>query len=191
MTMNTNLMLAIVVILALLAVAVFLQARRRASHSLEGRFGAEYERIVHQFGSRSKAEAELKARQRRMQHMHIEPLSPRDAARFHEDWGSLQARFVDNPTGTLVEADVLVRELMQKRGYPMGDFERRAADIAVDHPGMVDHYRAAHQIALRDRLGGVNTEGMRQAVIHYRALFAELLEVERPVPDDRKLRTQT
>lgn len=89
---------------------------------------------------------------------------------------------MDNPKDVLAQADQLVRELMQKRGYPMGDFDRRAADISVDHPAVVDHYRAAHDIALRDRHGDVDTEGMRQAVIHYRALFAELLEVEEPKP---------
>jgi hypothetical protein len=191
MTMDTNLMLVILMILALLAVAVFLHARRHASHTLERRFGPEYGRAVDEYGSRSKAEAELKARQKRVEQLHIAPLSPADAARFSADWKSLQARFVDNPKGSLVEADALVRELMHKRGYPMGDFESRAADISVDHPGVVDHYRAAHEIALLDRHGEVDTEGMRQAVIHYRALFADLLEVEQPAAEERKLRTQS
>jgi hypothetical protein len=191
MTMDTNLMLVILMILALLAVAVFLHARRHASHTLERRFGPEYGRAVDEYGSRSKAEAELKARQKRVEQLHIAPLSPADAARFSADWKSLQARFVDNPKGSLVEADALVRELMHKRGYPMGDFESRAADISVDHPGVVDHYRAAHEIALLDRHGEVDTEGMRQAVIHYRALFADLLQVEQPAAEERKLRTQS
>jgi len=191
MTMDTNLMLVILMIVALVAVAVFLHARRRDSQTLEKRFGPEYGRVVDQFGSRSKAEDELKARQKRVERLHIRPLSPEDASRFSEGWRALQARFVDNPKGSLIDADVLVRELMQKRGYPMGDFERRAADISVDHPAVVDHYRAAHEIALRDRHGDVDTEGMRQAVIHLRALFAELLEVEQPATDERKLRTQS
>ncbi|AMO23545.1 hypothetical protein GCM10027034_39390 [Ramlibacter solisilvae] len=191
MTMDTNLMLVILMILALLAVAVFLHARRHASHTLEKRFGPEYGRTVDEFGSRSKAEAELRARQKRVEEFHIRPLSRADAERFDDEWRSLQARFVDDPKGSLVEADVLVRELMQARGYPMGDFERRAADVSVDHPAVVDHYRAAHGIAVRDRPGEVDTEAMRQAVIHYRALFAELLEVERSAHDDPKLRTQS
>ena len=189
-TMDTNLMLVILMILALLAVAVFLHVRRHASHTLEKRFGSEYGRAVDEFGSRSKAEAELKARQKRVERLHISALSPGDAARFDAAWKTLQARFVDNPQGALVEADLLVRELMQRRGYPMGDFERRAADVSVDHPGVVDHYRAAHEIALRDRNGEVDTEGMRQAVIHYRALFADLLEVGRPA-EERQLRSQS
>ncbi|HEY1225766.1 MAG TPA: hypothetical protein VGF26_00460, partial [Ramlibacter sp.] len=99
---------------------------------------------------------------------------------FHQEWRSLQSRFVDNPRGVLADADLLVRELMQKRGYPMGDFESRAADISVHHAGVVDHYRAAHALTERDRRGEVDTEGMRQAVIHNRALFSELLEVDQP-----------
>lgn len=189
--MDTNLMLIILMILALLAVAVVLYMRRRESHTLEKHFGPEYERAVGEFGSRSKAEAELRERRKRVEKLHIAPLAPADAARFHQAWKSVQERFVDNPKGSLVEADVLVRELMQKRGYPMGDFERRAADISVDHPGVVDHYRAAHEIALRDRRGEVDTEGMRQAVIHYRALFSDLLEVEQEPHDEGKLRTQS
>lgn len=180
--MDTNLILIGVVILALLAVAGWLLMRKKESQTLEKRFGPEYSRAVEELGSRSKAEAELKARQKRVEQLHIAPLAPAEAGRFSDAWRALQGRFVDNPKGVLVEADQLVREVMQKRGYPMGDFDRRAADISVDHPAVVDHYRAAHDIALRDRHGDVDTEGMRQAVIHYRALFAELLEVEEPKP---------
>ena len=178
--MDTNLILIGVVVLALLVVAGWLIVRKKETQTLEKRFGPEYDRAVDELGSRAKAEAELKARQKRVEQLHIMPLAPADASRFSEAWRALQGRFVDNPKGVLAEADQLVRDLMQKRGYPMGDFERRAADISVDHPAVVDHYRAAHEIALRDRNGEVDTEGMRQAVIHYRALFAELLEVEQP-----------
>jgi hypothetical protein len=180
MTMDTNMMVAVLVIVALLAVAAFLHFRRRQSQTLEKHFGPEYGRAVDQFGSRDKAEAELMARKKRVEKLAIVPLAPRDASRFHQEWQRLQAGFVDNPKAALAEADNLVRELMQKRGYPMGDFDLRAADISVDHPGVVEHYRAAHDIAMRDHRGEVDTEGMRQAVIHYRALFSELLEVEQP-----------
>ncbi|MES3000354.1 MAG: hypothetical protein V4787_06650 [Pseudomonadota bacterium] len=179
---DPNVMAALVIIVALLAVAFLMHFRRHQSHALERRFGPEYGRTVDEMGSRPKAEAELRARTKRVEQLNIAPLSPQDASRFGESWKALQARFVDNPKGVLAEADLLVRELMQKRGYPMGDFDSRAADISVDHPGVVDHYRAAHEIALRDRQGEADTEGMRQAVIHYRALFSELLEVERPAP---------
>jgi hypothetical protein len=180
--MDTNLILIGVVILALIAVAGWLILRKRETQTLEKRFGPEYDRAVEELGSRPKAEAELKARQKRVEQLHIVPLAPAEARRFSDSWRALQGRFVDNPKGVLAEADQLVRELMQQRGYPVGDFDRRAADISVDHPAVVDHYRAAHDIALRDRHGDVDTEGMRQAVIHYRALFAELLEVEEPKP---------
>lgn len=181
--MDTNLILIGVVVLALLVLAGWLMLRKKETKTLEKRFGPEYNRAVDELGSRTKAEAELKARQKRVEQLQLVPLAPADASRFSESWRALQGRFVDNPKGVLVEADELVRELMQKRGYPMGDFDRRAADISVDHPAVVDHYRAAHEIAVRDRRGEVDTEGMRQAVIHYRALFAELLEVEPPTQE--------
>jgi hypothetical protein len=179
---DPNMVAVLVIIVALLAVALVMHFRRQQTHALEKRFGPEYHRTVDEVGSRPKAEAELRAREKRVEQLHIMPLSPADAARFDESWKALQARFVDNPKGVLAEADLLVRELMQKRGYPMGDFDSRAADISVDHPAVVDHYRAAHAIAESDRRGEADTEGMRQAVIHYRALFADLLEVEQPQP---------
>jgi hypothetical protein len=167
-----------VVILALVAVGVLLMYRRKQqSDRLVQRFGPEYGRAVDQMGSRTKAEEELRAREKRVEKLKIVPLAPADAARFSQEWKTLQGRFVDNPKGVLVEADLLVRELMQKRGYPMGDFDSRAADISVDHPAVVDHYRQAQAIAMRDRRGEADTEEMRKAVVHYRALFDELLEV--------------
>src|SRR5438874_1331974 len=134
MVMDNNMMLVLLMILALVIVAGVLHFRRHESQVLEKRFGPEYGRAVDTMGSKSKAEAELKAREKRVEQLDIVPLSPADATRFNDSWKSLQARFVDNPRGALAEADQLVRELMQKRGYPMGDFERRAADISVHHP---------------------------------------------------------
>jgi hypothetical protein len=188
MTLDGNMLAVLVVLALLLAVAAVLHFRRHQSHTLEKHFGPEYERAMRDFGSRPKAESELLARQKRVEKLDIVPLSRQDAARYADSWRALQARFVDNPNGSLAEADRLVSELMQKRGYPMGDFERNAADVSVHHPGVVDHYRAAHDIALRERDGKVDTEAMRQAVIHYRALFSELLEVEEP-SDGRDGRT--
>jgi hypothetical protein len=189
---DSNMLIIALMIIALLAIAMWLHFRRHETQTLERRFGPEYGRAVEELGSRPKAEAELKARQKRVEQLDIVALQPAEAARFSESWRGLQARFVDNPKGVLADADRLVRELMQKRGYPVGDFERRAADISVDHPTVVEHYRAAHDIALRDERGEVDTEGMRQAVIHYRALFAELLEVQQPKPmREGKLETQS
>jgi hypothetical protein len=177
---NQGLLIAAVVVIALVAIAAWLWNRQQQSKRLVQRFGPEYERTVHEHGSRDKAEAELRAREKRVEKLKIAPLAPDEARRFTQDWRELQARFVDNPKGVLLDADRLVRELMLRRGYPMGDFDRRAADISVDHPAVVDHYRAAHAIADRDHRGEANTEDMRQAVVHYRALFDELLEVREP-----------
>jgi hypothetical protein len=174
---DTMMIIAAIVVVALIAAAAWFAYQKKESHRLEDRFGPEYGRTVDELGSRSKAEAELKTRQRRVEQLNIVALSPQDANRFSQSWKSLQARFVDDPRAVVIEADALVRELMQKRGYPMGDFERRAADISVDHPRVVDHYRAAQQIAARGRSGNVETEELRKAVVHYRALFSELLEV--------------
>jgi hypothetical protein len=179
---DTAIVLTIVGVLAVLALVAWLMQHRNRSQRLQQRFGPEYARAVDHLGSRDKAEAELMARERRVERLHIAPLSPAVAARYAQEWKLLQSRFVDNPRGTLAEADRLVRELMLQRGYPMGDFERRAADISVDHAAVVDHYRAAHDIALRDQRDATDTEDLRMAVVHYRALFDELLEVapERP-----------
>ena len=127
-------------------------------------------------GSQEKAEAELRAREQRVEKLKIVPLPPEEARRFATAWTELQRRFVDSPKGVLAEADLLVRELMTKRGYPMGDFERRAADISVDHADVVGNYRAAQAIAARDQRGEADTEQLRQGVVHYRALFEELLD---------------
>jgi hypothetical protein len=184
--MNLNspqtLIVAAVVIVALIVAVGFIvrEQRRRQSLRLQRQFGPEYSRVVETAGDRSKAEAELLSREKRVARLKIMPLSPSDAARFSDAWGTLQTRFVDNPRGTVVEADRLVRDLMIKRGYPMADFEHRAADISVDHPQLVETYRAAQTIAARDERGEASTEELRKAVVYYRALFDELLEVRSP-----------
>ena len=167
-----------VVVIALLALAAWLfSQRKKQSERLQQRFGPEYGRTVGELGGRTKAESELKAREKRVEHLTITPLAPAEAARFSQAWNALQGRFVDNPKGVVVQADQLVRELMVKRGYPMGDFERRAADISVDHPAVVENYRAAQAIVARDERGEADTEELRKAVVHYRVLFDEMLEV--------------
>ena len=175
---QTWIILAGVVVLVVIALAAwFSYKKKKQSLRLQERFGPEYGRSVDDLGSRTKAESELKAREKRVERLTIVPLSPSDAARFSQTWKDLQGHFVDNPKGAVVQADQLVRELMLKRGYPMGDFERRAADISVDHPEVVANYRAAQAIAVRDERGEADTEELRKAVVHYRALFDELLEV--------------
>jgi hypothetical protein len=180
--MNTTplqwLVISAVVVIALFAIAAwFFSQREKQSERLQQRFGAEYDRTLGELGGRTKAESELKTREKRVEHLTITPLAPGEAARFSQAWNALQGRFVDNPKGAVVQADQLVRELMLKRGYPMGDFERRAADISVDHPAVVENYRAAQVIAARDERGQADTEELRQAVVHYRVFFDEMLEV--------------
>ena len=154
----------------------YAQKRRRQSQRLQQRFGPEYVHTVNELGDRAKAEAELEAREKRVERFNITPLAPADAARFGQAWNAVQNRFVDDPKAAVVQADQLVYELLTKRGYPMGDFERRAADISVEHPEVVANYRAARAIALRDERGQASTEELRKAVVHYRALFQKLLE---------------
>ena len=173
---NTVIIGAVLIVVALAAIGWAITQRRR-SMKLQHRFGPEYERAVNEFGGKTKAEAELTKREQRVARLNIIPITAADAARFSNAWSALQGRFVDNPKGVPAEADLLVRELMLKRGYPMGDFELRAADISVDHPGVVKNYRAAQAIAARDARGEADTEELRQAVIHYRTLFDELLGV--------------
>jgi len=166
---------ATVVVIALLALAAwFFSQRKKQSARLRQRFGSEYGRTVGELGGRTKAEAELKAREKRVEDLTLTPLAPAEAARFSQAWDALQARFVDDPKGVVLQADQLVRELMLKRGYPMGDFERRAADISVDQPAVVEHYRAAQTIAVRDERDEADTEELRKAVVHYRVLFDDL-----------------
>jgi hypothetical protein len=174
---QTWVIIAAVVVLGLAALGAWFFYQKKQSHKLQERFGPEYGRTVNELGSRSKGESDLKAREKRVERLDILALAPSEAARFTAAWQALQSRFVDNPKGVVVQAEQLVRELMEKRGYPMGDFERRAGDISVDHPDVVANYRSAQAIAVRDRQGSADTEELRKAVVHYRALFDELLEV--------------
>ena len=180
-TLDTQswIILAAAVALGLVALGAWFY-RRKQSHNLQERFGPEYGRTVSELGGRTKGESELKAREKRVERLDILPLAPPEAARFTEAWRALQSRFIDNPKGVVVEAEQLVRELMEKRGYPMGDFERRAGDISVDHPDVVANYRSAQAISLRDQKGTADTEELRKAVVHYRALFDELLQIREP-----------
>ena len=178
MDTTTWLVLAALIVVALAILGAWLY-RRHESRRLHERFGPEYTQAVSAHG-RLKGETEVKRREKRVERLHIVPLSASEAASFSDAWKALQGRFVDNPQGVLAEADRLVRDLMQRRGYPMADFDHRAADLSVDHASVVGHYRAARAIAVRDERGEADTEDLRKAVVHYRALFEELCEVEEP-----------
>jgi hypothetical protein len=174
--MDPTILVVLVVVLALLAVgAVFFMQQRKRTH-LRDTFGPEYERAVRETGDRRSAEKELERREERVRQLEIRPLSAEQRARFTHAWRNVQARFVDAPSESITEADRLVTEVMEARGYPMGDFDQRAADISVDHPRVVENYRAARDISLRNRRGEASTEDLRQAMVHYRSLFEDLLE---------------
>ena len=159
---------------SLLAIAWAAARKRRTSHLREG-FGPEYDRTVDEAGSRRRAESELSDREKRREKLDIRPLAPGTRDRFADRWRTVQERFVDDPNGALKDAHVLVVEVMRERGYPTDDFEQRAADVSVDHPHVVENYRSAYAISERDE---ADTEEQRQAMVHYRALFDELLETE-------------
>jgi hypothetical protein len=170
--------LALIIGFAVLVVAgivVWYSLRRRRTARLRTQFGAEYDRAVKEDGGRRHAEAGLKERTARVQSLSIRPLAAGDRARFGESWDRVQARFVDGPGGAVTEADQLLHDVMSTRGYPVSDFEQRAADISVDHPLVMENYRTAHAIAVRQTQGRANTEDLRQAMIHYRTLFGELV----------------
>jgi len=176
--MNTTVLIIIgsVIVIAIVAIAAVLLGRKRRSEKLRTRFGgAEYDRALQAGDSRRQAEAELDKRTDRVESLHIRPLGPNDRARFVESWTKVQARFVDGPGGAVTEADQLLGDVMSTRGYPVSDFEQRAADISVAYPSVLQNYRAAHEIAVRQTRGQASTEELRQAMIHYRTLFDELV----------------
>jgi hypothetical protein len=165
----------LVVGLIIAAIAWWLSHRKRRTERLRTQFGgSEYDRAVKEDGRRL-AEAGLNERTARVESLNIRPLAQSDRLRFLELWRRVEARFVDGPGGAVTEADQLLGDVMSTRGYPVSDFEQRAADISVDHPLVLENYRTAHDIALRQRKGQASTEDLRQAMIHYRTLFEELV----------------
>jgi hypothetical protein len=174
--MTTTEWIVVIVVVALIVIAaVWSFMRSRRSTALKEQFGPEYDRTVQQADKRRDAEAELESRQKRVEKLDIRPLSSADQARFANAWQELQPRFVDDPSTTVIDADALVGQLMEARGYPVGDFDQRAADISVDHPEVVSNYREAHRLAKRNASGDATTEERRRAFVHYRKLFDELL----------------
>lgn len=179
--MDQNLLILLAVVAVVIVAVVLLLQRRRSEH-LRSRFGPEYEHEVEEKGSRRKAEAELAKREKRVEKLAILPLEPAARQAFVERWTDVQARFVDDPPRAVAYADALLGEVMSTRGYPVGDFDQRAGDISVDHPRVVEHYRAGHDIAVRHKRGEAGTEELRQAMIHYRALFEELVDEKERAP---------
>ena len=183
------LVVAVLAVIAVIGVAAWLYLRKRRSAGLRQSFGPEYDRAREEHPDQRSAERTLEERKERVEQLRIRALSPDERDQFAERWHSAQAQFVDDPAGATRVADALVAEIMQARGYPVGDFEQRAADVSVDHPRVVEHYRAAHAIALRTDRGQADTdatEDLRQAFVHFRALFDDLLEVEAPAPTEAR-----
>ena len=174
--MDSTVAVWVLIAVILIGAIVWITLSRVRSQRLRQRFGPEYERTIRTEGNVRKAEAELEARAKRVAKLQIRPLTPTDAQRFDASWRAVQSRFVDDPRGAVTEADRLVGEVMAVRGYPVGDFEQRVADVSVDHADVVMNYRAAREIAQQHAEGKATTEDLRQAMVHYRALFRDLLE---------------
>jgi FtsZ-interacting cell division protein ZipA len=181
-----EILIVVIIVIALIVVALLLMRQRRSQQLQEG-FGPEYERTVEERGGdRKQAETELRERQERRDKFEVRELEPAARDRYAERWRGAQQRFVDEPAPAVGEADALVIEVMRDRGYPVADeFDQRAADVSVDHPEVVEHYRAAHDISGHATAGEASTEDLRQAMVHFRALFVELLgRDEQPGTDE-------
>jgi hypothetical protein len=194
--MNTTMIVIIAVaasaVIVAIIVAIWLAASKRRTRELRSKFGPEYNRMARAEGDSAKAESLLLEREKRVKKLEIKSLTPEQRNEFADDWERAQAEFVDNPTEAVVHADALVQEVMRVRGYPVVDFEQRVADVSVDHPAVAQNYRLAHDIATRHESEDVGMEKLREAMLHYRALFADLLHdgglqpVRQVRPDERE-----
>jgi len=167
-------------IIVLIGIGFWVQRRRVRTSELRRRFGSEYERTVNEHGSINKAQAKLEDREARVERLKIRSLGATERERFVADWQSVQSHFVDRPQSAVTEADQLIASLMQARGYPLADFDQRAADISVNHPRLIEDYRSAHWIAARSGSSETSTEELRTAMLQYRTLFDELVETTVP-----------
>jgi hypothetical protein len=172
--------LSVVGLIIIVGIVAYVINRRQTTAALRKRFGSEYDLAVRQHGSEHKAEAKLADRETRVEHLKIRDLAPTERERFLADWHTVQSRFVDHPKGAVTEAEELVSSLLEARGYPIATFDQRAADISVDHPLLMEYYRSAHAIAVRPLGPDATTEELRTAMIHYRTIFDELVQVAKP-----------
>lgn len=175
--MSTATVIVLIIAIAAIGAAVWMYVLRARSRKLQAHFGTEYDHVLAaEGGNRQRAESQLVQRQKRVEKLLLRPLSPEEREQFGQAWRVQQEHFVDDPHAAVGRADELVSEAMRARGFPMGEFEERAADISVEHPMVVEHYRQAHTIALRDRTGGASTEDLRRAMQHYRQLFESVID---------------
>jgi hypothetical protein len=178
----TSAQLAVITVIVLILVALAIVAiLRKRTEKLRAQFGPEYDRTVAETGNRFKAEAQLAKVEERVRRYELRPIAAADRDRFRQSWRAIQGKFVDAPSGALAEADQLLARVMQARGYPPTDFQNRALEISVDHGAVVENYRAGHEVVVRDARREATTEDLRKAMVHYRALFDELMQ-EEPVP---------
>jgi FtsZ-interacting cell division protein ZipA len=183
-TLNNSEILILIGVVAIVAIliAALLAVRSSRRHHLQlrRRFGPEYERAVSEYGNEKRAERELAKREKRVDRLHLHPLREAERLRFAGEWQTIQARFVDDPSGATKAADELIQAVMQAHGYPVHDFEQRVKDLSVEHANVIQHYRAARVLADANREGRADTEELRQAFVHYRVLFADLLDEPGP-----------
>jgi FtsZ-interacting cell division protein ZipA len=180
-----GLILIVVAAVAIVALVVFGMMKRKRTKQLQGQFGPEYDRTIEAAESKKDAESELAARRDRREQLEIRPLSSAARERYVDQWQTVQAQFVDNPNAAVASADQLIQSVMGDRGYPVKDFDTRAADISVDHPQVVENYREGHRLSQKSADGDGSTEDLRQAMRHYRALFDELVETDSDQPVTR------
>lgn len=178
--METWVWVVVIAAVAVVAVVAWLLVRGTRTRALRRDFGSEYDRTMARAGDRGLAESDLRERRERVSALDVRPLSQPDHDRFASEWTKVQAQFVDTPSEAVTEADDLIQQVMATRGYPMEDFDRRAADVSVEHPDVVENYRSAHSIAVKEARqdGDGDTEALRKAMVYYRSLFDELLIVE-------------
>jgi hypothetical protein len=175
--MDTGVVVAIVILVVIAVLLAVFVGQRRRTQQLQQQFGPEYQRTVARTGDQRAAESQLTERQQRRRELNVVALEPAARTRYLEAWRATQNKFVDDPAGATGEADALVARVMRDRGYPVDDFDQRAADVSVDHPRVAENYRAAHAVSLANAKGLASTDDLRQAFVHYRSLFAELLDV--------------
>jgi hypothetical protein len=178
--MDTRTLIPLIIVIAVIVIAAaWFYTRRRKSDVLKQKFGSEYDRVLQQQGDPRRAETVLADREKRVSSFKIRALPTPERDRYAHQWAFVQKQFVDDPRGAVTEADRLVTDVMNTRGYPMSEFPQRAADISVNYPYVVENYRAANDIVLRNNNGQVGTEDLRKAMVHYRSLFDELLDLPR------------
>jgi hypothetical protein len=182
--LSPTVVILIIALVLVIGFALWMYVQKKRTQELRSKFGPEYDKAIGEYRDRGRAESELEKRAARVAKFHIRTLGEDDRARYAEDWRREQSRFVDDPKGAVTHADAVVQDVMEARGYPLGDFEQNVADLSVDHPRVVENYRIAHQIAARNSQGQASTEDLRRAMVSYRALFEDLLSQTVETPEE-------